>query len=149
MHIFYWILIIAIAVLIINMIFLLQMKSRHIVRLAPVIAVTAAGYLLAGCLYLAAVSHGTDVLTHTPAASFSIDPQSYQTDTQGDRTIYTFHCTNGILLCFDDTSLLSDNGSATPSSQHPQTVDIYSCQVRKGFAWCYLSRDTQIRYALH
>ncbi len=145
MHIFFWFLIIAVLAFTINIVLLLQMKKKNAVHLAPVACVTAGSYLLALGLYLLVISHGTDVLSHTLAASFAIDPQSYETTTEDGQTVYSFHCDNGIPFRFDDSSLLPD----LSDTQSPATVDVYSCQVRTGFGWCYLNHGTQVRYALH
>ena len=156
MHIFFWFLIIAALALTTNIILLLQMKKKNSIHLAPVAGVTAGSYLLAFCLYILVMSHGTDVLAHTLAASFTIDPQSYETAAENGQTIYSFRCSNGIPFRFDAASLLSDSsdlsGSAMQSGSDllsPATVDVYSCQVRTGFGWCYLNHGTQVRYALH
>ncbi len=145
MHIFFWFLIIALVALIINLFLLRQMKQKNKTRLAPVIGVVAGSYLLAGCLYLITTSHGTDVLTRTLAASFPIDPASFENADENQRTVYSFHCDNGIPFRFDDTALLPD--SADVSGQAPDTVEVYSCQVRTGYDWCYLGYGTQVCYA--
>lgn len=150
MHIFFWFLIIAALTLVTNVILLLQMKRKNAIRLAPVAGITAGSYLLAFCLYMLVISHGTDVLTHTLAASFPIDPQSYEMTTENGQTVYSLRCDNGIPFQFDASVLLPDAAAQTESgTQLPATIEVYSCKVRTGFSWCYLNHGTQIRYALH
>ncbi len=144
MQIFFWFLIIALAALVINLILLRRMRKKNKPRLAPIVCVAVASYLLAGGLYFITASHGTDVLTRTLAASFSIDAASFKTEEKDQRTTYSFRCDNGIPFRFDDTTLLSDSVDTT--GQVPATVEVYSCQVRTGYGWCFLSNGTQVCY---
>lgn len=143
MHIFFWLLIIAISALIINLLLFFRMKRKKNAQLLPIAAVTLSAALLIMLLCACTCAHGTELLSSTAAADFTIEPQSYQTQTSGMHNEYAFCSTEGITFHFDDTQLLSADVPA-----HPTTVELYSCRIRNGYSICYLSDETVVRYLL-
>ncbi len=144
MYIFSWFFILAAVTLIINLYLLHHMKQTHTIRLMPILCVTLGGYLIAAGLYVIAAAHGTQVLSQTLAASFSIDTDSFTSEKKDGQTHYSFYCDNGISFAFDDSRLLK--GSSDASVQIPDTVDVYSANVRTGYSWCYLRKGSDVYY---
>ena len=143
MSIFFWFLIIAVATLALNMSIILRMKRQKSIRTAPIFAVLVAGYLTAALLYLFTAMHGTQILEQKQAVRLDIEPQSYQTASNGSRTAYAFCSTEGMEFCFDDSDLLSSDVPDAPS-----VVEIYFCRTRNGFSACYLNEGTAVYYKL-
>ena len=143
MSIFFWFLIIAVATLALNMIVILQMRKRKAVSVFPVFSILCAGYLTAALLYLLTSMHGAQILEQEQAACFSIEPQSYQTASDGAHVSYAFCSKEGITFRFSDADLLTD---VVP--QEPSTVEIYYCKIRSGFSACYLNEGTAVYYIL-
>ena len=144
MRIFFWFLIIAVATLAINMTIIFRMKKHHTVRILPVIAVLITGYLAAALLYLFTSMHGIEVLEQQTAARLEIEPQSYQSVSDGAHSSFAFCSKEGITFQFDDSQLLNE---AFP--EKPSVVEVCICKVRTGFSACYLSESTQIGYILN
>lgn len=144
MSIFFWFLIIAVATLAINMTVIFHMKKQRNVRVFPIAAILVTGYLTAALLYLLTSMHGTEVLEQKKAVRLEIEPQSYQTASDGTHTSFAFCSTEGITFRFDDTQLLS-----TDFPESPSVVEVRVCKVRTGFSGCYLSESTQICYILN
>jgi len=143
MSIFFWFLIIAVATLAVNMIVILNMRKRKSIKNIPVFAVLCLGYLAAGLLYLITAAHGTQILEKKLAVSLPIEAESYRAAEGDAHTAYTFCSREGMSFHFDDTQLLS-----VEVPQAPQTVEIYYCKTRTGYAHCYLSEGTAVRYLL-
>lgn len=143
MHIFFWILILAAAVLVVSLLLLHQMKRTKRSRQKPIIAVTCAGVLLIALLCVLTCLHGSIILTKEPAGSFAIEPDTCTADTVDSHTTYRFYSTDGIPFQFDETDLLSDDVPA-----QPQSVKLYICTIRRGFRNCYLNDSTAVRYIL-
>lgn len=143
MNIFFWFLIIAIATLALNMFIILRMYKRNNVRVLPIFAILCVGYLSAALLYLLTSMHGTQILEQRQAACLDIEPQSYQTASDGTHVSYAFCSKEGIAFSFRDTDLLTDDVPETPSQ-----AAIYLCKVRTGFSACYLNEGTTVCYVL-
>lgn len=143
MSIFFWFLIIAVAALALNMTLILRMKRQKSIRTAPIFAVLIAGYLTAALLYLFTAKHSTQVLEQKQAVRLDIEPQSYQTASNGNRTAYAFCSSEGMEFRLDDSELLS---SDVPDA--PTEVEIYFCRTRTGFSACYLNEGTAVYYKL-
>ena len=143
MSIFFWFLIIAVAALALNMTLILRMKRQKSIRTAPIFAVLIAGYLTAALLYLFTAKHSTQVLEQKQAVRLDIEPQSYQTASNGTHVSYAFCSKEGISFRFDDTALLAGRVPDDPS-----VVEIYFCRIRNGFSSCYLSEGTAVCYIL-
>lgn len=144
MSIFFWFLIIAVATLAINMTVIFRMKKHHTVRVLPVIAILITGYLAAALLYLLTSMHGIEVLEQQTAARLEIEPQSYQTASDGAHRSFAFCSKEGITFQLDDSQLLNDK-----LPEEPSVVEVRICKVRTGFSACYLSEGTQIGYILN
>lgn len=143
MSIFFWFLIIAVATLALNTTVILQMRKRRAISVFPIFAILCAGYLAAALLYLLTSMHGTQILEQKQAARLDIEPQSYQTASDGAHASYAFCSREGISFHFSDTDLLA--GDVPPQ---PSEVEIYFCRIRTGFSACYLSEGTAVRYLL-
>ncbi len=143
MNIFFWILIIAVVTLVLNMLFILRMKKQNRIRLFPICMILAAGYLSAGMLYLCTYLHGTQILSKTPAASFEIETESYQTASNGTQTSFAFCSKEGIPFHFSEEELVD------PSfPENPGIVEVYYCKTRIGFTVCFLSEGDGVYYQL-
>ena len=143
MSIFFWFLIIAVVTLAINMTVILHMKKQRSIHALPIIAILIAGYLAAALLYLLISMHGTEILDQKTAVRLEIEPQSYQTASDGTHTSFAFCSTEGITFSFDSSQLLT-----TDFPEKPSIVEVCVCKVRNGFSACYLSEGTTIGYLL-
>lgn len=143
MLIYFWFLIIAIAILAVNLLLIIIMYKKKTTRSLPVISVTIFGFILAALLYLGTVIHGTELLDQTLAASLEIETESYQSAGSAENAAYAFCSTEGIEFTLGAAQLLNPDVPKQPS-----TVEIYYCKTRSGFSWCYLSEDTAVLYKL-
>lgn len=143
MHIYFWFLIFAVAILAVNLLMIAIMYKRKTIRSLPVISVTILGFILAALLYLFTVMHGTELLDKKLAASLEIETESYQSAGTGEGFAYAFCSKEGISFTFGSSQLLDAN-----VPKQPTTVEIYHCSTRSGFSWCYLREDTAVYYIL-
>lgn len=143
MSIFFWFLIIAVATLAINTGVILWMRKQQSVRIFPVFTILIIGYIAAALLYLFTAMQGTQILEQKQAVSLAIETQSYRTASNGTHTSYAFCSIEGIEFHLDDTELLSDDVPKNPS-----IVEVYHCNVRKGWTGCYLSEGSCVYYIL-
>lgn len=143
MRIYFWFLILAVAILAVNLLMIIIMYKRKTIRSLPVISVTILGFILAALLYLLTVIHGTELLGKKLAASLEIETESYQTAATGEGFAYAFCSKEGIECTIHSAQLLDPD-----VPQQPTTVEIYYCRTRCGFSWCYLSEDTAVYYIL-
>lgn len=143
MHIFFWFLILAVAILAVNLLIIIVMYKRKTTRSLPIISVIIFGFILAALLYLCTMMHGMELLSQKLAASLEIETESYQTAGSDESAAYAFCSKEGIEFRLDAAQLLDTDVPAQPT-----TLEIYYCKTRVGFSWCYLSEDTAIYYIL-
>ncbi len=143
MYLYYWFILLAAAALIISAGLLHGMKRKKSLHLTPIVCVNVCSYLIAAVLTALTMIHGTSIQQRTLIDTLPIDPATFSYSVT-EQPYYSFTCENGVSFSFDQSQLLDDSIDATAAV--PDTVEIYSCEVLRGYDFCMLSQGTKNYY---